>query len=412
MFERNPTFLDRENFFFPFLFFLVPFSLFPLERNTKEHKTTTKKEKYLLQSSVVFLDSSSCHTFQSQRRRIRVLACSRQIVFYAFTWSLLLESEDRTSLFFLLFAFFFSPSKAPERTKREKRGDETQKKLFSRKGKNLLCKSPKKQEEEEEKKHKKGEENKRWCRDTFWFKLRTRWIVIDSLRMYPSRGELWTIVLTFYEAHEPRHFSEIFFLMSFFSFSFLLFSSRFAWFSTRERERAREDKFLLFLRTQKEKKYQSYRVLSARAVKVAQTRDIKTDHQNRRRTRFVYPPRARFLLLCTWSRFDISTRARNIFYGFLFFLLSLVLSDFFFLFSSCKKTEEVSRFGLSRKREEKEEGEKEFFFVTQKFSLFSFLLSFLLSFLFARTRTLLIESSSVILQQRTIKLSIEIASGT
>jgi len=60
-----------------------------------------------------------------------------------------------------LFAFFFSPSKAPERTKREKRGDETQKKLFSRKGKNLLCKSPKKQEEEEEKRHKKGEENKR-----------------------------------------------------------------------------------------------------------------------------------------------------------------------------------------------------------------------------------------------------------
>ena len=189
--------------------------------------------------------------------------------------------------------------------------------------------------------------------------------------------------------------------MSFFSFSFLLFPLVFAgWFSTRERERAREDKFSsLPSNTTKRKN-----TCSVCAVKVAQTCDIKTDHQNRRRTRFVYPPRARFLLLCTWSRFDISTRARNIFYGFLFFLLSFVLSDFFFLFSSCKKTEEVSRFGLSRKREEKEEGEKEFFFVTQKFSLFSFLLSFLLSFLFARTRTLLIESSSVILQQRTIKL--------
>lgn len=162
-----------------------------------------------------------------------------------------------------------------------------------------------------------------------------------------------------------------FFINIFFDEFFLIFiSSLFPLkFSTREREWAREDKFSsLPSNTTKRKN-----TCSVCAVKVAQTCDIKTDHQNRRRTRFVYPPRGRFLL-CTWSRFDISTRARGIYFimvFIIFFLLSLVLSDSFFLFSSfffAKKTEEVSRFGLSRKRERRRRRRRKgIFFVIESF---------------------------------------------
>ena len=188
--------------------------------------------------------------------------------------------------------------------------------------------------------------------------------------------------------------------MSFFSFSFLLFSSRFAgWFSTRERERrARGQIFFSSFEHNKKRK----NTCSVCAVKVAQTCDIKTDHQNRRRTRFVYPPRGRFLL-CTWSRFDISTRARGIYFIMFSFLSSFFgfdeWLDSFFLFSSCKNHRGGLSFWSFQKKEKRKKKKKEIFF------FFSFLLlSFLLSFLFARTRTPLIESSSVILQQRTIKL--------
>ena len=68
------------------------------------------------------------------------------------------------------------------------------------------------------------------------------------------------------------------------------------------------------------------------------------------------------------NRFDISTRARGIYfitYGFLFCLLSLVLmsdSSLFFFFLLAKKTEEVSRvLVFPEKREEKEEEERNFF---------------------------------------------------
>ena len=189
--------------------------------------------------------------------------------------------------------------------------------------------------------------------------------------------------------------------MSFFSFSFLLFSSRFCWvvFNKRKRESARGQIFFSSFEHNKKKKY----VFCLRSKSRA---DVRYKNRSSKQTTNA---------LCLSSSWAFSSlhlkplwhfysRARNIFYyGFLFFLLSLV-SDSFFLFSSCKKTEEVSRFGLSRKREEKEEEEEKEFFLSKMFSLFSFLLSFLLSFLFARTRTLLIESSPVILQQRTIKL--------
>lgn len=193
----------------------------------------------------------------------------------------------------------------------------------------------------------------------------------------------------------------IFFLMSFFSFSFLLFSSRFCWVvfkQEKERERDRTN-FLLFLRTQqKEKKY----VFCLRSKSRA---DVRYKNRSSKQTTNA---------LCVSSSWAFSSlhlkplrhfysRARNIFYyGFLFFLLSLVLmsdSTLFFFFLLAKTTEEVSRFGLSRKKRRERRRRKKIFF------LFSFLLlSFLLSFLFARTRTPLIESSSVILQQRTIKL--------
>ena len=151
--------------------------------------------------------------------------------------------------------------------------------------------------------------------------------------------------------------------MSFFSFSFLLFflSSFAGWFSTREREWAREDKFSsLPSNTTKRKN-----TCSVCAVKVAQTCDIKTDHQNRRRTRFVYPPRGRFLL-CTWSRFDISTRARGIYFIMVFFSffflwfwwVTLLFFSFFFLQKPQRRSLVLV---FPEKREEKEEEERKFF---------------------------------------------------
>ena len=161
----------------------------------------------------------------------------------------------------------------------------------------------------------------------------------------------------------------IFFLMSFFSFSFLLFSSRFCWVvfkQEKERERERTN-FLLFLQHNKKRK----NTCSVCAVKVAQTCDIKTDHQNRRRARFLYPPRQRFLL-CTWSRFDISTRARGIYF-------IMVLFSFFFLWfwvtlflfsSRAKKNNQRRGKGLSLLVfPEKEEEKKKIFFVNDVFSL-------------------------------------------
>ena len=148
--------------------------------------------------------------------------------------------------------------------------------------------------------------------------------------------------------------------MSFFSFfisslflSFLLGGFQ----QEKERESARGQIFFSSFEHNKKRK----NTCSVCAVKVAQTCDIKTDHQNRRRTRFLYPPRQRFLL-CTWSRFDISTRARGIYF-------IMVLFSFFFLwfwvtlflFSSRakkKQSEEGQRslaFGLSRKRRREEE---------------------------------------------------------
>lgn len=176
----------------------------------------------------------------------------------------------------------------------------------------------------------------------------------------------------------------IFFLMSFFSFSFLLFSSRFCWVvfkQEKERESARGQIFFSSFEHKKRKN-----TCSVCAVKVAQTCDIKTDHQNRRRTRFVYPPRGRFLL-CTWSRFDISTRARGIYFIMVFFSffflwfwwVTLLFFSFFFL--------QKNRGGslvlvFPEKREEKEEEKKKrnFFLSSKVFSLlFSSLFFTLLS---------------------------------
>ena len=189
--------------------------------------------------------------------------------------------------------------------------------------------------------------------------------------------------------------------MSFFSFSFLLFSSRFCWWfsNKRKRESARGTNFLLFLRTQqKEKKY----VFCLRSKSRA---DVRYKNRSSKQTTNA---------LCVSSSWAFSSlhlkplrhfysRARNIFYyGFLFFLLSLVLmsdSTLFFFFLLAKKQRRSLSFWSFQKKEKRKKKKKEIFF------LFSFLLlSFLLSFLFARTRTPLIESSSVILQQRTIKL--------
>ena len=192
--------------------------------------------------------------------------------------------------------------------------------------------------------------------------------------------------------------------MSFFSFSFLLFPLVFAggggFQQEKERESARGQIFFSSFEHNKKKKY----VFCLRSKSRA---DVRYKNRSSKQTTNA---------LCLSSSWAFSSlhlkplwhfysRARNIFYyGFLFFLLSLCLVwvTLFFLFSSCKKTEEVcfglSSFGLSRKKRRRRR-----IFFKDVFSLL-FLLSFLLSFLFARTRTLLIESSPVILQQRTIKL--------
>ena len=153
--------------------------------------------------------------------------------------------------------------------------------------------------------------------------------------------------------------------MSFFSFSFLLFSSRFCWVvfkNKRKRETRERTNFLLFLRTQqKEKKY----VFCLRSKSRA---DVRYKNRSSKQTTNA---------LCVSSSWAFSSlhlkplrhfysRARNIFYyGFLFFLLSLVLmsdSTLFFFFLLAKKTEEVSRvLVFPEKREEKEEEERKFF---------------------------------------------------
>jgi len=159
--------------------------------------------------------------------------------------------------------------------------------------------------------------------------------------------------------------------MSFFSFSFLLFSSRFCWvvFIKQEKERERErTNFLLFLRTQqKEKKY----VFCLRSKSRA---DVRYKNRSSKQTTNA---------LCVSSSWAFSSlhlkplrhfysRARNIFYyGFLFFLLSLVLmsdSTLFFFFLLAKTTEEVSRFGLSRKKRRERRRRKKIFFSSLFFS--------------------------------------------
>lgn len=201
--EEEPEFFGPREFFLSFfgLFWWFPFLSLLSKRNNiliKNKNTKRHNKKGKVPSSIerrlfgLFLLSY----FSISATHSRSFVCSRQIV----------EEKKETS-FFCLFQ--------RRRKGREKRGRETQKKallflslFLIEKAKTSFARVPKKQEEEEEEKkqHKKGEEDKRWCRDTFWFKWRTRWIVIDSLRIYPSRGELWTRVLTFYEAHEPRHF--------------------------------------------------------------------------------------------------------------------------------------------------------------------------------------------------------------
>ena len=179
---------------------MVPFLSLLSKRNNiliKNKNTKRHNKKGKVPSSIerrlfgLFLLSY----FSISATHSRSFVCSRQIV------------EEKKELFFL------SLSKAPERTRKER--DEKRKKSFSfflffwsKRQKPPLQESQKNKKKKKKKKNinKKGEEDKRWCRDTFWFKWRTRWIVIDSLRIYPSRGELWTRVLTFYEAHEPRHF--------------------------------------------------------------------------------------------------------------------------------------------------------------------------------------------------------------
>lgn len=197
--------------------------------------------------------------------------------------------------------------------------------------------------------------------------------------------------------------------MSFFSFSFLLFSSRFCWVvfkQEKERERDRTN-FLLFLRTQqKEKKY----VFCLRSKSRA---DVRYKNRSSKQTTNA---------LCVSSSWAFSSlhlkplrhfysRARNIFYyGFLFFLLSLVLmsdSTLFFFFLLAKTTEEVSRvLVFPEKREEKEEEERKFFSL-----LFSSPLFFTLFSLCAHENT----SHRIFFRHTSTthhKTLIEIASGT
>ena len=158
--------------------------------------------------------------------------------------------------------------------------------------------------------------------------------------------------------------------MSFFSFSFLSLFLSFllgGFQQEKERESARGQIFFSSFEHNKKRK----NTCSVCAVKVAQTCDIKTDHQNRRRTRFLYPPRQRFLL-CTWSRFDISTRARGIYFIMVFFsFFFLWFWVTLFLFSSrAKKNNQRRGKGLSLLVfPEKEEEKKKIFFVNDVFSL-------------------------------------------
>lgn len=152
--------------------------------------------------------------------------------------------------------------------------------------------------------------------------------------------------------------------MSFFSFSFLLFSSRFCWVvfkNKRKRETRERTNFLLFLRTQqKEKKY----VFCLRSKSRA---DVRYKNRSSKQTTNA---------LCVSSSWAFSSlhlkplrhfysRARNIFYyGFLFFLLSLVLmsdSTLFFFFLLAKKQRRSLVLVFPEKREEKEEEERKFF---------------------------------------------------
>lgn len=151
----------------------------------------------------------------------------------------------------------------------------------------------------------------------------------------------------------------IFFLMSFFSFSFLLFSSRFCWVvfkQEKERERDRTN-FLLFLRTQqKEKKY----VFCLRSKSRA---DVRYKNRSSKQTTnaLSLSSSSAFSSLHLKPLWHFYSRARNIFYyGSLFFLLSLVLSDSFSFFFSCKKKTirggaKVSRFWSFQKKRRREE---------------------------------------------------------
>ena len=178
--------------------------------------------------------------------------------------------------------------------------------------------------------------------------------------------------------------------MSFFSFSFLLFSSRFCWVvfkNKRKRETRERTNFLLFLRTQqKEKKY----VFCLRSKSRA---DVRYKNRSSKQTTNA---------LCVSSSWAFSSlhlkplrhfysRARNIFYyGFLFFLLSLVLmsdSTLFFFFLLAKTTEEVSRFGLSRKKRRERRRRKKIFFQRVFSLLFSSPLFFTLFSLCAHENT-------------------------
>jgi len=139
--ERNPNFLDRrENFFLSFfglLFWWFPFLSLLSKRNNiliKNKNTKRHNKKGKVPSSIerrlfgLFLLSY----FSISATHSRSFVCSRQIV-----------EEKKELSFFCLFQ--------RRRGKDEKReGRETQKKaslsfsFFDRKGKNLLCKSPKK----------------------------------------------------------------------------------------------------------------------------------------------------------------------------------------------------------------------------------------------------------------------------
>ena len=202
----------------------------------------------------------------------------------------------------------------------------------------------------------------------------------------------------------------IFFLMSFFSFSFLLFSSRFCWvvFNKRKRESARGQIFFSSFEHKKRKN-----TCSVCAVKVAQTCDIKTDHQNRRRTRFVYPPRGRFLL-CTWSRFDISTRARGIYFimvFFSFFFLWWVTLFFFFLLAKKQRRSLLVLVFPEKEKRKKKKKKRNFFLSSKVFSLLFSSLFFIFFSLCAHANT----SHRIFFRHTSTthhKTLIEIASGT